>query len=820
MKSILTFLACLVAGSVFSQSLGYPVKPIPFTEVEISDNFWKPRLDVVQKVTIPYTLQQSEETGRIKNFEIAGGSAEGAFCTKYAFDDSDVYKILEGVAYSLQLNPNPGLEAYADSLISKIAAAQEPDGYLYTWRSIYDKEKAAGEVKEPTKEQFHRGSDTRWERVDQHSHELYNVGHLYEAAVAYHQATGKRQLLDVAIKNADLVEKTFGWGKLEKATGHQEIEIGLVKLYQETGERKYLELAQFFLDVRGYGNAYMQNHQRVTEQREIAGHAVRACYMYSAMADVMAHTGTEKYRPALNAIWKDLVGTKMYVTGGIGSSGSNEGFSTPYDLPNFSAYSETCASIAFVLWNQRMFQLTGDAKYVDVLERTLYNALNAGLSLSGERFFYPNPLESRKNTERSPWFDCACCPSNVARFFPSIPGYIYAKNGNDVLVNLFISSKTKVQNVNSRLQFVPVEIRQTTNYPWDGKVTINVEPAKPNTFTLKIRIPGWARADAVPFDLYSFKNKDPKKHRIYLRLNGKDLPVKMESGYAIINRKWRKGDVVEVVLPNTVHFTEAHENVEANRGRVALQRGPLVYCLEGKDQGDDRIHSVLLDEESAVTSQFENNLLGGVQVLNFPGSLVQEKGMASFGGTIDLPLKAIPYYAWANRGKDNMLVWLPTEMAAARSLSQPAIATLSEIVGSDGMKGDVASVADQYPPAHSDDKESSFVHWWPQFGTTEWLQYNFEKEEQIGTVRIYWFDDADSEGGCRIPKSWQLLYWEEGPSETADPNWKPVGSAGGFPVVKDGWNEVHFEPVQTTKVRLEMVAQDSVSVGVHEWEVR
>ncbi|MEZ4957339.1 MAG: glycoside hydrolase family 127 protein [Saprospiraceae bacterium] len=819
MKTYLSILTLLVISHLaFSQEIGYPVKPIPFTEVKINDQFWAPRLETVQNKTIAYTLQQSEETGRVKNFEIAGGTAEGAFCGQYAFDDSDVYKIIEGIAYSLQVNPNAELESYTDSLIEKIAAAQEPDGYLYTWRTIYDKEKAAGVVKEPTMGQFHRGSDTRWERVDQHSHELYNMGHLYEAAVAYFQATGKRKLLDVALKNADLVDQTFGWGKLEKATGHQEIEIGLVKLYQVTGEKRFLDLAQFFLDVRGYGDAYMQNHQKVTDQREIAGHAVRACYMYAAMADVTVHAGADQYMPALNAIWKDVVSTKMYITGGIGSSGSNEGFSTPYDLPNYSAYCETCASIAFVLWNQRMFQLTGDSKYIDVLERTLYNALNAGLSLSGDRFFYPNPLESRKNVERSPWFGCACCPSNVVRFFPSIPGYIYAKNGNDVLVNLFISSSTTVQNVNSRLQFVPVKIEQESNYPWDGSVRITVTPDKPNTFRLKIRIPGWAKGDAVPFDLYSFHKHNGS--RISLHLNGKVQSVEIESGYAVIERKWRKGDVVEISLPMPVRHVEANKMVEADVDRLALQRGPLVYCLEGKDQPIDRVLSVLIDEEAEVKTEFEPKLLNGVQTLQFEGGLVKKKDTPIVGDVQKIQLKAIPYYAWANRGKDNMLVWLPAKMEVARPLSHPTIAFKSTITSSDEVKGELTSVVDQYLPKNSDDHNNPFVHWWPHFGTTEWLQYDFAKEEQVGTARVYWFDDEASEGGCRIPKSWRILYWENDMQDPAQGSWKPVFSPDGYSITKDGWDEVQFEPVKTSKLRLEIVLQDGVSVGVHEWEVK
>ncbi len=812
MKKYLLLFALLACGQYFmAQEPSYNVKPIPFTQVKIKDMFWAPRIETVRTVTIPYAFKQCEETGRVKNFEIAADQADGSFCTQYAFDDSDVYKVIEGAAYSLQVHPDSVLENYVDRLVQKIAAAQEPDGYLYTWRSIYDREKAAGVVKEPTLGQFHRGSDTRWERVDQHSHELYNVGHLYEAAVAYYQATGKRALLEVALKNADLVDKTFGWGKMEKATGHQEIEIGLVKLFQVTGEKRFLDLAQFFLDVRGYGDIYMQNHQKVKDQREIAGHAVRACYMYSAMADVTALKNTEEYMHALNAIWEDVVGKKMYVTGGIGSSGSNEGFTKPYDLPNYSAYCETCASIAFVLWNQRMFQLTANGQYIDVLEKTLYNALNAGLSLSGDRFFYPNPLESRKNVERSPWFACACCPSNVARFFPSIPGYIYAKRGNEVYVNLFASSETTVQNVNSRLQLVNIHLSQETNYPWDGKVTITVEPEKPNTFTLKLRIPGWAQGDAVPLDLYSFPKHDDSK--IFIDVNGKAQPVTIRNGYAIMERKWKKGDIVELALPMPVRQVAANQQVEADADRVSLQRGPLLYCLEGKDQPDERVLNMLVSDLEDIPTNFEPDLLGGVETLGFDGFLVKKKTAPDQGDLQKLKLKAIPYFAWANRGKDNMLVWLPAGFRAARSIAQPSITSNSKITASEGIKGDLACLADQWLPKNSNDEESQHVHWWPHFGTTEWLQYDFEKEEQVGTVRAYWFDDEASGGGCRIPKSWRVLFLENG-------EWKPVYAPDGFKISKDGWNEVQFEPVKTTALRLELICQEGVSAGLYEWEVK
>ncbi len=790
----------------------YPIQPVPFTDVKITDQFWAPRLETIRTVTLPYTFQQCEETGRVKNFDIAAGNATGSFCGVYGFDDSDVYKIIEGAAYSMQVHPDPKLDGYVDSLIEKVRLAQEPDGYLYTWRTINEREKAAGIAKKDVTGDYYKGTDQRWIHEDKHSHETYNLGHLYEAAVAHHLATGKRNLLDIAIKSANLLEKTFGWGKLQQAPGHQEIELGLTKLYLVTGEKKYLDLAKFFLDVRGYANEeYSQNHKKVTEQKEIVGHAVRACYMYASMADVAALTGSMEYIPALNSLWEDVVGKKMYVTGGIGSSGSNEGFSKPYDLPNYSAYCETCSSIAFVYWNQRMFQLTGESKYIDVLERTLYNALDAGLSQTGDRFFYPNPLESRKNVERSPWFQCACCPSNVARFFPSIPGYVFAKRENEVFVNLYTTSETTVENVNSKGQSVKVKIAQQTDYPWDGKITLSVEPEKPNTFTLKLRIPGWVQGDAVPFDLYGFANHDGSQVQVHL--NGKKILGGIKDGYMTIERKWKPGDVVSLVLPMPVQQVKGNSKIEATNDRYALQRGPLVYCIEGRDQPDERVLSAYIPKNTAFASQYEAGLLGGVQTITFEGALVKKKTAPDQGDLMPMKFKAIPYYAWANRGRDNMLVWLPNSFESVRPMSQPTLAARSKTTASEGMRGELSAVVDQWIPKHSDDHENPYVHWWPHFGSTEWVQYDFEKEEQVGSSRIYWFDDESSGGGCRVPKSFVIKYLENG-------EWKKCYSHDGFKVVKDGWSDVDFEPVKTTALRLEILLQDGVSSGVHEWEVR
>lgn len=805
-------LFCLQNIAAQSITPDYSILPVPFQNVKVTDRFWAPRMETVRKTTIPLTFKKNEETGRNRNFAIAAGREEGAFCTRYAFDDSDVYKSIEGAAYALRTHPDKQLMAEIDSLIARVAAAQEPDGYLYTWRTIAEKKKKNGQwsTEEQSKQNLVDADKARWSQEDQHSHELYNAGHLYEAAVAWYEATGHKNLLNIALKNAELVLKTFGPGKLQKAPGHQEIEIGLVKLYRHTGDKRYLDLAKFFLDVRGYGEQYQQNHQKVKDQREAVGHAVRAGYMFAAACDVSALKKTDEYKTALTAVWDDIVTRKMYITGGIGATGSNEGFATPYELPNYSAYCETCSSIAFVMWCRRMFQLTGESRYVDIMERTLYNALNAGLALNGDAFFYPNPLESRKNVERVPWFTCACCPPNLTRFFSSLPEYFYAQKGNEFYINLFGASNTTIENVNSAKQKVKVNIRQETDYPWDGTVRIHVEPAKPNSFILKVRIPGWAKGDAVPGDLYRFHEFSGS---ISLRLNGKVIVPNIENGYAIIDRKWAAGDVVELSLPMQAQRIAANAKIEADQNRFAIQRGPMLYCLEGKDQPDDRILNMIVPDTALIWVKNDPKLFNGISVLNFRGYLVNKIISPEQADLKPVNLKAIPYFMWANRGKDNMLVWLPADLRAARALAQPTIAHESKMTSSEGLKGDISAIADQYAVKNSNDQENPFVHWWPKFGSKEWLQYDFKQEEQVGTVRVYWFDDESTGGGCRVPKSWNVQYLEGGV-------WKNVYSPGGFPVIKDGWNEVQFEPVKTSALRLEVQLQDGVSAGVHEWEVR
>lgn len=608
----------------------------PFNAVKVTDSFWAPRLETNRTVTIPTNFQRSEETGRISNFARAGGLEEGPHQGRQ-YNDSDVFKIIEGASYSLSQTPDPQLDAYLDGLIAKIAAAQEEDGYLYTMRTL-------GAAQGPP------AGDERWSNLV-HSHELYNVGHMYEAAVAHYRATGKRSLLDVAVKNADLIVKTFGPGKDEDVPGHEEIEIGLAKLFQATGKREYLDLAKFFVDRRGrHANRtegdvleepeYAQDHAPLVEQTEAVGHAVRALYLFSGAADVAALTGDETYVPALDRLWESLVYEKTYLTGGLGSSRKGESFGPAFGLENATAYNETCAAIASILWNHRMFLLHGDAAYLDVLERTLYNGALSGVSLEGDTFFYPNPLAADGKTTfnqgsatRAPWFNTSCCPTNIARFLPSVPGYLYAARGDDLYVNLFAGSEAEIETASNRLF-----VKQETDYPWDGEVSITIRPQRVAELTVYLRIPGWARNEPLPGGLYRYLG-DPDR-QVSVEVNWEPVPVKLEKGFLPIRRTWQADDTIRVLLPMEVRKVKSRPEVKPDAGRVALERGPLVYCVEGADNGGS-VDGVYVSGDAKPTVSRRDELLGGVDVMEWDG------------------FTAVPYYAWSNRGAGDMAVWIP-----------------------------------------------------------------------------------------------------------------------------------------------------------------
>ena len=804
---ILTLLPTLLVTCTQAPKADYPAKPVPFTDVHLTDAFWAPRLETNRTVTIPHDFKQSEETGRVKNFAMAeaalGGAADGKFCSRFPFDDSDVYKVIEAASYALATHADPKLEKYVDGLVAKIAAAQEPDGYLYTARTIGGPPPQDCVGKE------------RWSHLYM-SHELYNVGHLYEAAAAHYQATGKKNLLAVAVKSADLVAKEFGPGKRTNPPGHEEIEIGLVKLYRATGKTKYLDLAKFFIDARGktegripYGlegrqellyGPYAQDDKPFIEQTEAVGHAVRAGYLYAGAADVAALTGDQAYVAALKKIWADVVGTKIYITGGIGAAGAWEGYGPAYRLPNASAYAETCANIATFLWNSRMLRLELDAKYADVMERILYNGVLSGISLSGDKFFYPNPLTSYGQHERVPWFSCACCPPNVARILASVPGYFYAASGDKVYVNLFAQGTGKLKAGGADLEIV-----QTTEYPWKGNVRIEVKPEKAVDFTLAVRIPGWAQNRPVPSDLYTYT--EAAEGVPTLKLNSEAVKLEVEKGYALVSRTWKAGDVVELSLPMPVRRVAANEAVEEDRGRVAVERGPLVYCAEGPDN-DGRVSNLVLADGSQLVAELRPDLLNGVVVIKGEAEALSEKGGVVVAEK--KPLTLIPYYAWANRGKGEMTVWLARNPAKARIAREPGLSAKAKVTASEKAVNP-RRVNDQFEPEGSDDA-ASYMHWWPKKDALEWLEYAFEAPVRVSESSVYWFDDTGG-GGCRVPASWRILY-------KSGASWLPVKAAGGYGVAKDAWNTVKFAPVRTTALRLEVQMQKDWSAGVHEWKIK
>lgn len=644
------FLICLILifgctskkEGPLAQLSDYPISGVSFNKVHINDNFWLPKIETNRTATIPASFKQCEEMGRLDNFLIAGGKMQGAVKGEMPFDDTDVYKIIEGASYSMTTFPDPKLDAYVDSLINIIAIGQEEDGYLTTYKTI-DTTVAPAEWCPP---------GGRWEHLEC-SHELYNSGHMFEAAAAHYLATGKRNFLDIAIKNANLLVSVFGPGKNPNVPGHQIVETGLIKLYQITGKTEYLDLARFFLDNRGDSNkretwgTYVQDHKPVTKQDEAVGHAVRAVYMYAGMTDIAALFNDSAYKNAINEIWENVVTKKTYITGGIGSRHDGESFGENYELPNLTAYNETCAAIANVYWNYRMFLLNGDSKYIDVLERSLYNGVISGVALDGKNFFYPNPLEcdmhyhfNRGSLAREPWFDCSCCPSNLCRFMPSVPGYIYAQEENSIFVNLFVQSQSDIE-----LKDILVKIEQKNNYPWEGNIQIVVSPEKNTNFSVKVRIPGWSVNQPLPGDLYSYVNSPESKP--LLTVNDNEVKYTIEKGFAVLTREWKPGDEIKLNLPMEIKKVQANKLVEDDRGKISMERGPIVYCVEEIDNPE--IEDVRISEQTAFTSEFHPDLLSGIEVIQASGDSKPEQ------------FSAVPYYVWNNRGTNKMKVWLNQE---------------------------------------------------------------------------------------------------------------------------------------------------------------
>ena len=819
MKKILLSLFFFNGSLFFSQAVaqkgGYPITPVPFTAVKVTPGtFWGQRLEASRNTTVPLAFSKCESEGRYKNFENAATHMKDpskVFKVNgvgYSFDDTDPYKTLEGAAYILQTYPDKKLEAYCDSVIDIIATAQEPDGYLYTART------------QNPADPHHWAGDRRWVKEEDLSHELYNLGHMVEGAVAYWQATGKRKFLDIACRYADVACKEVGPnpGQMCVVPGHQIAEMAMARLYLATGQKRYLDFAKFLLDYRGkteIKSEYSQSHQPVIDQKEAVGHAVRAAYMYAGMADVAALTGDEGYIKAIDNIWDNIVTKKLYITGGIGATASGEAFGKNYELPNMSAYCETCAAIGNVYVNYRLFLLHGESKYYDVLERTLYNGLISGVSLDGGGFFYPNPLESMGQHQRQAWFGCACCPSNICRFIPSLPGYIYSLtpghspkekgvNTPAIYVNLFVANSATL-NVGKK----QVALTQQTNYPWDGDILLTVDKNTAGQFAMKIRIPGWLKGQVVPSDLYTYT--DNKRLGYTITVNGSVVGSFAADGYYTIDRRWKKGDKVQIHFDMEPRTVRANHQVEADRGMVAIERGPLVYCAEHPDNQFD-IFAALVNQnptfrlgKGEVAGTPVTTLIADAQTLDFnkQGKLV----------TSDQTLTLIPYYAWCHRGSGKMRVWLAQDLSATTPAQPATLASESKVTSSTQPMPALSAVNDRLVPKGQNDRSVPYTHWWPKKASTEWIGYELPQESEVSSATVYWFSDKPW-GGCDVPKSWRILYLN------AAGDWLPVDGADNYPSYPGTASTVNFTPVKTKAVRLEVTLPDNDSAGLFEWSVR
>ena len=806
MRTIITLLAAymvvFLGNAQENHPQGYPITPVPFTQVKVAPGtFWGQRLEASRNVTIPLAFSKCEETGRYTNFVNAATHMKDPSKTfkvgGFSFDDTDPYKTIEGASYILQTYPDKKLTAYIDSVLDIIASAQEPDGYLYTART------------QNPQAPHEWSGDKRWVKEEDLSHELYNLGHMIEGAIAHYQATGSRKFLDIAIRYADCVVREIGPnpGQACVVPGHQIAEMALAKLYLITGEKKYLDEAKFFLDYRGkttIKHDYSQAHRPVIEQDEAVGHAVRAAYMYAGMADVAALTGDQSYITAIDRIWDNIVNKKLYITGGIGATSNGEAFGKNYELPNMSAYCETCAAIGNVYVNYRLFLLHGESKYYDVLERTLYNGLISGVSLEGNGFFYPNPLESMGQHQRQAWFGCACCPSNICRFIPSLPGYVYAVKDNAIYVNLFLSSSSQLE-----LGGKKVSLEQTTQYPWDGDIAINIGQNKVGRFTMKLRIPGWVRNQVTPGQLYEYT--DNKRLGYKVTVNGKKVSgVIGDDGYLAIDRHWKKGDVVRLHLDMQPRTVKANRKVAADKGMVSIERGPLVYCAEWPDNDFD-LMSVLINQSPDFTMSDATIAGTPIKLLSTQAQTLDfdTKGRLAVN---DVELRLIPYYAWCHRGSGKMRVWQAQDLSST-SPKQPATIASESTITTSHTTSSLTALNDRLVPKDENDRSIPYYHWWPKNGTTEWVAYDFAQAATIQSSTVYWFDDGPW-GGCRVPKSWRLLY------KDSTGAWTPVTGVNQYPSLKGEACTVHFDPVQTTSVKLEIILPDEHSTGIYEWSVK
>jgi len=780
-KKIATILLAAIPAMTIASEPIVNLAPVTVKQVRINDSFWSPKRETNRTASIPHSIKMLYDVGYIRNFELAAqGKREGY--SGPIFMDSDAYKVIEAAAYSLATHPDPQLEKQIDEIIDKIAAAQMQDGYLNSWYQV-------------------NAPDQRWTDL-RNAHELYCAGHLIEAAIAYYDATGKRKLLDTAIKFADYIDSIFGPGKRMGYPGHPEIELALIKLWRTTNNERYFDLARFMIENRGqkyfatehnqplesYNGTYWQDDLPIKDQAYIVGHAVRAAYLLCGATDVVARTKDQAILDGIDRIWHNTTEKRTYITGGIGPSAHNEGFTTDYDLPNLTAYQETCASIAMAMWNYRLNLLYGNAKYADYVETALYNGIISGVSLEGKNFFYVNPLESMGRHHRSGWFGCACCPPNVCRTLAAVGQYAYATSDDSIWVNLYIQGGVDVELAGKK-----VSLDVTTDYPWDGKVVIEPKISSPTRFSIRLRIPGWC---------------DGAQAKVIADNPG--LP-KVEKGYFIFDRTWKTGDSIELNFPMPVRRVEANPLVKANRGLLALQRGPIVYCFEEIDQPVP-LHELSIPASSEFEPEKRPDLLGGVVVLKGTG---ETPAKTDWTGRLyrtmvppkKVPVLAIPYYAWQNRKNCPMRVWMPTALLSIDGLAGLAEVTASFTTDNSNPWG----ANDGIIPASSRDNAPAQMHWWPHKGSEEWVSYKWSSPVKISRARVFWFDD-EPRGECRLPASWRLEY-------KSGTNWLPVEVKSDYPIELSKWCEVTFTPVTTSELRLVVQMKEDFAAGVHEWEV-
>ena len=787
--------------------------PMTFEKVTLEDSFWLPRLKTQKETLVPFSLQKTEHA--VANLRRVGEYLSGKKVTERFqgpyFVASDLFKVMEGAAYLLILEKDEALEAQMDEIIDVIASAQDEDGYLYEAHILPESLNNPGDA--------WRAGKHRYSFVV-HSHELYNMGHMYEGAIAYYRATGKRKWLDVAEKNAQHINRVFfegdpnynGGKPIMQAPGHQEIELALIKLSQATGNKLYAEMAKKFLDIRGVtycpeGNgvmapSYAQQHQPVREQRTAEGHSVRAMYLYSGMADVVAELGDVTLNPALDAIWHDVMDKKIHINGGLGAVPGIEGFGPEYVLPNKDTYDETCAAVGNVLFNYRMFLASGEAKYVDAAEISLYNNVLAGVNIEGNKFFYVNVLEAdgkkafnHGRAGRSPWFGTACCPSNMARLIPQVSGMIYSHTDDDIYTALYAANSTVVPLVAG-----DVKLKQTTAYPFEGKVTIEVEPTVAGTeFTLWLRIPTWCGDKFIPGELYSYA--DNNKSKVVAMVNGQKVRTAVVDGYMPVKRAWQVGDKVELELPMPVRYSVADERVEADLNRVCITRGPLVYCAEQPDNEHVASQYVV----SKIGKQGADGILNGISHVTLPAEAVVD------GEEVDATLTLIPYYAWNNRGDNvTMNVWFARDAQTVLDATPHTVGNVKAVKASHTFESDIdLAVADGKQPQHSFD--GSIPRWtsYPQRGAKQWVELELKEEQAIESVSVYWYDDK---GGVQLPTEWSLEYRIGG-------EWKPwqLYNTDNYNLFIDQYNMVHpAEPIKADAIRINMIPKADAAVGILE----